>query len=380
MNKYNPNESAELAIRCAAKTYLKTRSRTAAKSSATNNKPSAADNNNKPSATKNKEDTALSTSNQALTTNTEASTTNTRKSIHRVAKSNALTALATTSNSSNGTTNNSTTKRKSSTTSDRRSSQLITSKEASSTKRVRRADFDNQTDYATAKYAADFKNGGDNRLGISNNIEKQAIRTRGTIPFKVLMAALAGWHTDICSPVEHTLNPGSAEAKRLVKEGKEPQIPFDKLEGGQLAVFQAIEIEETPAGKETSHVADFATAMLIEASSGNSKESCLRNTVLIRDNQFKEASSNPSWNVGKSKEKRDAVKRMPLRFYKKDCLEKGGKNSFFGNGFTLREYYVREGKWNIEYIRSLGEDEETEDLLDALLFEEGKETVRELFE
>ena len=69
-----------------------------------------------------------------------------------------------------------------------------------------------------------------------------------------------------------------------------------------------------------------------------------------------------------------------MRFYKKDCLEKGGKNSFFGNGYTLREYYVREGKWNIEYIRSLGEDEETEDLLDALLFEEDKETVSELFE
>jgi len=255
---------------------------------------------------------------------------------------------------------------------------LITSKEASSTKRVRRADFDNQTDYATAKYAADFKNGGDNRLGISNNNEKQAIRTRGTIPFKVLMAVLGGWHTDICSPVEHTLNPRSAEAKLLLREGKEPQIPFDKLEGGQLAVFQAIEIEETPAGKETSHVVDFATAMLIESGGKNSMEAQLRNTVLIRDNDFKEASSNPSWNGG-TKETREVKKRMPLRFYKKDCLEKGGKNSFFGNGFTLREYYVREGKWNIKYIRSLGEDEETEDLLDALLFEEGKETVSELF-
>jgi len=347
--------------------HIRTRSQTADKSSATNNKPSA---------TKNKEDTAL-------TTNTEASTTNTRKSIHRTAKDNALTALA--KNNSSKTNVESSTKRKSSTTSARRSSQkpsvttLITSKEASSTKRVRRADFDNQTDYATAKYAADFKYGGDNRLGISNNIEKQAIRTRGVIPFKVLMAALAGWHADICSPVEHTLDTQSAEAKRLVKEGKEPQISFDKLDEGQLAVFQAFDIEETPADKETANVVDFATTMLIEASSGNSQEALLRNTVLIRANDFKEASSNASWHGG-TKDSREAAKRKSMRFYKKDCLEKGGKNSFFGNGFTLRDYYVREGKWNIEYIRSLGEDEETEDLLDALLFEEDAESVDELFE
>jgi len=328
-----------------------------AANSSTTNKP------NTRSATKNKEDTALSTSNQALTTTTEASTTNTRKSIPRAAKDK--TALATTKTNVAGTTNNSTTKRKSSTTGvDGRSSQ-------------RRK---NELSVAsTAKYAVDFKNGGDNRRGIAYKNEKKAIRTRGAIPFKVLMAVLAGWHTDICSPVEHTLDPQSAEAKRLLREGKEPQVSREKLKNGDQLVFQAIEIEETPADKETSNVADFATTMLIEASSGNSREARLR-TALICDNDFKEASTNPSWQVGTSKEKRDAVKRMPLRFYKKDCLEKGGKNSFFGNGYTLREYYVREGKWNIEYIRSLGEDEETEDLLDALFFEEDAESVDELFE
>jgi len=348
----------------AANSRSRTRSRTAAKSSAT--KP------NTRSATKNKEDTALSTSNPSTTNNSS----NDRKSRpKRTAFEKAVKLLSTENNNSSNTdvvvvatNNNKSTKQRAAKKEDGRSTQ----------KRK-----DDQSVFATNQYAESLEKGGANMNAVATNIELQTLRASGCEGFKVDMLVHNGEAGHIVKPKILKVKQSSSKLTKFLQKGYEPQVPVKKLSLTELVSFNTIEFQDTPKDQEEPNIVQAASLLEITSNSKVSKETSLTKKILPR-NGFIPSYKNEPWfkakgSKGVTKDQGTKNKRGKQVFFKKGCCTKH-QVSFFGKkGRTLRKYYVREGKWNRQYIESLGKSKKTEQLLKALLYEEDVKDVAELF-